>query len=827
MNALTVTFFPDQHAATKREVQVTLAALAECIRKSTGPEKAKLPWLKCARFGELCTKDGCLRHNANVLAVTGIEADYDAEQISFEDAERMLSKANLLAILYTSPSYTDDAPRWRVLCPLSQEYPPHQRDAFMARLNGLFGGVFSNESWTLSQSYYFGSIQQNPSHSVITIDGECVDLRDDLDAAAIGRPRKQTLRSNGANGQYFASRPEETMDARLRGLVTSLLDKVRNAGDGQKHYTLRDTARTLGGYLHMIGWTDREAVDRLVGALPASVKNWDAAREAAAWGVSEGIKAPLELEDRPNPASRKRLPAPGPADLGDWEPPAEVPTIAVRSGDRHLAADAGLTAMHKTKVPFYRRDKELVRVLRIQLKLSNGADALVPAVVPVSLPMLMRALGQSAHWVKFNHKREQVDIDPPKGVGEQILGMIDEWPFPPLRGVVATQTMRHDGTLLTEPGYDTATGLVLFDPPSMPPIPRRPSKHDALKALTLLNDLLVEFVFAEDGNVSRCAAMSMIMTAVLRGAMPVAPMHVITKPEAGTGGSYLQDLVAAIATGERCPVISFMPDDDKENEKRLAAAALAQQPIVALDNLSSMLMGDFLCQLISQPVVQVRIFGRLDLVNVVNAGFVTANGNNLVIGADTVRRVVQIALDADMENPEARSFTRDPVAEVLADRGRYVGYVLTIARAHRAEGWPRLPARAGFEGWSDIVRSALVWLGWPDPVLSVEKVRAEDPVRGALFAVVSAWTSELQVNIGYYSNELIRLASECMSGGERLRPALWDSLFAVAAGKGGQIDPARLGLWLNKNLNRVMAGHKLLVDRETNRARPRWRLVPR
>jgi putative DNA primase/helicase len=469
---------------------------------------------------------------------------------------------------------------------------------------------------------------------------------------------------------------------------------------------------------------------------------------------------------------------------------------------------------------------ELVRILRIQLKLSNGADVFVPAVVPVTIPMLIRVLGQSAHWFKFNNKREQISIDPPRAIAEQILGVIDEWPFPPLRGVVATQTMRYDGTLLTEPGYDPATGLVLFDPPPMPAISNRPSKSDALEALSLLNGLLTEFVFAEDGNVSRSAAMSMMMTAVLRGAMPVAPMHVITKREAGTGGSYLQDLVAAIAIGERCPVISFMPDDDKENEKRLGAAALAQQPIIALDNLSSTLMGDFLCQLISQPVVQVRIFGRLDLVSVVNSAFVIANGNNLVIGADTVRRVVQIGLDADIENPEARTFMRDPVAEVLADRGRYVGAVLTIARAHRVEGWQRLPQRAGFEGWSYIVRSALVWLGWPDPVQSVDKVRAEDPVRGGLFAVMAAWASELQVNIGYYSSELISFASE-WSGTQRVRPALWDALSAVAGSKGAQIDPVKLGLWLNKNLNRVIAGHKLLVDRDTNKARPRWLLVPR
>ena len=67
-------------------------------------------------------------------------------------------------------------------------------------------------------------------------------------------------------------------------------------------------------------------------------------------------------------------------------------------------------------------------------------------------------------------------IDPPAAVADQILGMIGEWPFPPLRGVIATQTMRYDGTLLTQPGYDRATGLVLFNPPPMPEIPASPPR---------------------------------------------------------------------------------------------------------------------------------------------------------------------------------------------------------------------------------------------------------------------------------------------------------------------------------------------------------------
>jgi putative DNA primase/helicase len=217
------------------------------------------------------------------------------------------------------------------------------------------------------------------------------------------------------------------------------------------------------------------------------------------------------------------------------------------------------------------------------------------------------------------------------------------------------------------------------------------------------------------------------------------------------------------------------------------------------------------------------------MVTIVNNHCVVANGNNVAIGADTVRRTVQISLDADVENPESRTFSRNPVAEVLADRGKYIAAILTIARAYRVAGTPgRLPPRLSFEDWSNTVRSALVWLGWPDPDESIKTVRAADPIRSQLRAVIAAWAAELIVNRGYFTSELVILAGEYVSGSnDRARPALWEALFAIARTKLGQLDAARLGLWLQANLNRVIAGHKLLVDRETNKARPRWSVVPR
>ena len=51
--------------------------------------------------------------------------------------------------------------------------------------------IFDGASFALSQSYYFGSVNNNPAHRVVVTEGDCIDLRDDLDAGA-HRQRRQT-----------------------------------------------------------------------------------------------------------------------------------------------------------------------------------------------------------------------------------------------------------------------------------------------------------------------------------------------------------------------------------------------------------------------------------------------------------------------------------------------------------------------------------------------------------------------------------------------------------------------------------------------------------
>jgi len=71
------------------------------IAEMVAPEKARLPWLKLGRFGQMRSDKNSLRHDANLLAITGIEADYDGEKISFDEAVEIAEKAGLAAIIYT------------------------------------------------------------------------------------------------------------------------------------------------------------------------------------------------------------------------------------------------------------------------------------------------------------------------------------------------------------------------------------------------------------------------------------------------------------------------------------------------------------------------------------------------------------------------------------------------------------------------------------------------------------------------------------------------------------------------------------------------------
>ena len=97
------------------------------------------------------------------------------------------------------------------------------------------------------------------------------------------------------------------------------------------------------------------------------------------------------------------------------------------------------------------------------------------------MPYLRCLMDDAADFERFDSRtKDYVAAKPPAEIAEIILTRSDHWPFKPANGILMCQSMRPDGSLITTPGYDFATGLFLIGLPAMPAIPDRPTRADAI-----------------------------------------------------------------------------------------------------------------------------------------------------------------------------------------------------------------------------------------------------------------------------------------------------------------------------------------------------------
>jgi putative DNA primase/helicase len=160
--------------------EITERALAPKLYAS----KDEMPLIKLATFGDTRSRGGFLRHEKNILGVTGIEADYDAGEVGALAAAEALHAHRIKSVVYTTPSHTDAAPRWRVLAPLFVPVRAGDRAALVARLNGILDGVLADESFVPAQTFYWGAVEGAP-YVAHVVDGDFIDQREDLDRGAV------------------------------------------------------------------------------------------------------------------------------------------------------------------------------------------------------------------------------------------------------------------------------------------------------------------------------------------------------------------------------------------------------------------------------------------------------------------------------------------------------------------------------------------------------------------------------------------------------------------------------------------------------------------
>jgi putative DNA primase/helicase len=422
--------------------------------------------------------------------------------------------------------------------------------------------------------------------------------------------------------------------------------------------------------------------------------------------------------------------------------------IYIVKGDVHEAVDRAMAVLSDASLGIYARGDDLVRAVTYSLpartltvaKQGENVDRPDGAVIIATLPdvALVEALTRHARFAKWDGRADKfVPCDCPAEVARIILANKGHgWTVPRLRAVISAPTLRPDGTVLSAPGYDAATGLLLVGDRIWRQVPDSPSKRDALDALDALVEPIDAFPFVD--NADRAAALALLITSVMRPCLRTVPMFAITAPAAGTGKSLLIDIAAILATGRKAAVVT-PTQDEAELEKRIGAAALAGDQIISIDNVTHILRSDQLCQMLTQDEVQVRVLGASKNVRIPSTALICATGNNLSIHGDLNRRAIRIRLDAKCERPDERRFDRDPTSLALRKRAEIVAAALTIVRAYLSAGAPSQGSPMGsFEDWSDTVRSALIWLGMGDCRGDIDAMRSDDPEKTELAEIIDA-----------------------------------------------------------------------------------------
>ncbi len=435
-----------------------------------------------------------------------------------------------------------------------------------------------------------------------------------------------------------------------------------------------------------------------------------------------------------------------------------------------------------------------------------------PVILQVGKAAILDRLGRAARWVRRARNGDIVTARPPSWVAEQIIGRTG-WRLPPLEGVVTTPVLRPDGTVLSVPGYDRATGLFFEPAGDFPPIPDRPTRAEAEGAARVLLEPVQDFPFTDASG--RSAYLAAVLSLVGRHAIDGSvPGFAISSPTPGTGKGLLANVIALVSTGRTAAVMT-QSFETEELRKRVLALALAGTALVLVDNLSGVLGSDALAAALTTTIWSDRILGVSQVVEVPLRVVWLFTGNNLAFRRTLGRRMVPIYLDAGIEHPEDRQkFTfPDLIGWIEARRRALVAAALTLLRAYFIAGRPRhgAPRMGSFESWDDLIRGACVWVDLADPAATNDSRVSRGRIRAELDQDLEALGILLAALADRFGDRAFR--TEDVVHSAETHSLLRTGLETVGApDRKGQITAARIGYCFRTVRDRVLGGRKLVKE---------------
>jgi 5S rRNA maturation endonuclease (ribonuclease M5) len=624
------------------------------------------------------------------------------------------------------------------------------------------------------------------------------------DVAAIERAGRIATCNPGGAGKWSLVR-EHAREV-LRGrhvIVIADKDGEKAKFAGQKHAieierSLRDVALSV---------EIRQAPD----------PHKDAADMVAAGLTLDALVAfTIPVTTEPKPAATMRV-----------VPASTLPEI--KAGvDISRIADEGIAALAKSETGIYERGGRLVSVVRISeppkyrkgIRVERAVGS--PVIKTLAYPSLYERLSTAAMWLRKNKKGEFAPTVPHTHAARAIFERGEWGGIPSLVGVTVAPAFRADGTLLQEPGFDAATGLLYWPNARYPAVASSPSHEDARLAYEAICQTARCFPFAAPSH--RAAWVCSLLTVLARTAIdgPV-PMFIMDANTRGVGKTKLVDAVFRIVLGFGAPQTA-LPEQNEEIRKTITSCVLAGDQAILFDNIKRKLGGEGIEGAVTAVTWKGRRLGSDDQMSAPMRIVFFATGNNLELTSDLARRSLHIRLESSLENPEDRSDTFDLIDWIEERRHHLVAWALTMLRAWHVAGRPRVTKTMGsFEAWSDVIPQAVAWACGIDPLEARASVDVENDEERMQLNAILACIESMGTNL-----TAKQIVTTLFGGSERhdgtipmdhhpTYAAAREAIEAVTFTKSGQSPSSmKLGKYLLRVKGRVVGGRKILPGPTTN-----------
>lgn len=282
---------------------------------------------------------------------------------------------------------------------------------------------------------------------------------------------------------------------------------------------------------------------------------------------------------------------------------------------------------------------------------------------PITAPILRNQLSLWANWHSWKvekgdgGKKQYVEVPakPPKDVIEDVLASASPQ-LPPLRRIVNAPVFSSDGEIDVTPGYNWKTGIYYQPSPGFKasPLPDLVTPKDVAQAKAWLEDILVDFPFAEPAGPEKANAIAFAILPFAREMIPGAtPNHLFEAPQQSSGKSLLAQVLAGIGAGDEVGLISPTREDE-EWRKRITSALMRAKPVIIIDNVIHDLQSEALAAAWTALKWEDRPMRTNDWVSLPIRCAWATTANNMIVSNDLSTRLIRIRLAPATARPEDR-----------------------------------------------------------------------------------------------------------------------------------------------------------------------------